>query len=233
MNEVEDARGVYTIIVRGELSRSNAALMLMTARWRMAMVCVALGLAAGLHAGEIPLSDAEMKVVDRREVLVRATLDPNHRRGTVRAAVLIDAPPSVVFHAMTRCADAFEFVPHLEACRLRDSAPDGSWGIVEHEIDFGWYTPRIRWTFRAEFERDRSITFRQVSGDFRKNEGSWELDAGADGDTTLLKYQAAIDPPAFIPNWLARTTYKRELPQMLDDLRQLCEVRHRENAPER
>lgn len=197
------------------------------------MVCVALGLAAGSHAGEIPVSDAEMQIVNRREVLVRATLDPNHRRGTVRAAVLIEAPPSVVFHAMTRCADAFEFVPHLEACRVRESAADASWGIVEHEIDFGWYTPRIRWTFRAEFVRDKSIAFRQVSGDFRKNEGSWELEAGVNGATTLLKYQAAIDPPAFIPNWLARTTYKRELPQMLDDLRQLCEIRHRENNPAR
>lgn len=197
------------------------------------MVCVALGLAAGVHAGEIPLSDAETRLLARREVLVRATLDANHRRGTVRAAVLIDAPPSVVFHAMTHCADAFEFVPHLKACRVRESAPDASFGIVEHEIDFGWYTPRIRWVFRADFVRDKSIVFRQISGDFKKNEGAWELEAGADGASTLLKYQAAIDPPSFIPNWLARSTYKRELPQMLEDLRQLCEVRHRAEAPAR
>jgi ribosome-associated toxin RatA of RatAB toxin-antitoxin module len=230
MNEVADARRVYTIIIADELFRPRAALIVMTARRRIAMVCVALGLGAGLRADEIPLSDAEARVVARREVLVRATLDANHRRGTVRAAVLIDAPPSVVFHAMTHCADAFEFVPHLKACRVRESAPDASFGVVEHEIDFGWYTPRIRWTFRAEFVRDKSITFRQISGDFKKNEGAWELEAGADGESTLLKYRAAIDPPAFIPNWLARTTYKRELPQMLDDLRQLCEVRHREAA---
>jgi uncharacterized membrane protein len=196
------------------------------------MVCAALAAAACVHAGEIPLSDAEARLVARREVLVRATLDANHRRGTVRAAVLIDAPPSVVFHAMTRCVDAFEFVPHLKSCRVLDSAPDASWGVVEHEIDFGWYTPRIRWTFRADFVPDKSIAFRQISGDFKKNEGAWELEAGADGQSTVLKYRAAIDPPGFIPNWLARSTYKRELPQMLDDLRQLCEVRHRE-APAR
>lgn len=197
------------------------------------MLCLAFGLAAGARAGEIPLSDAEARLIARREVLVRATLDANYRRGTVRAAVLIDAPPSVVFHAMTRCADAFEFVPHLKVCRVRDSAPDASWGVVEHEIDFGWYTPRIRWTFRAEFVPEKSITFRQVSGDFKKNEGAWEFEAGADGRSTVLKYRASIDPPGFIPNWLARTTYKRELPQMLDDLRQLCEARQRESAAPR
>jgi ribosome-associated toxin RatA of RatAB toxin-antitoxin module len=197
------------------------------------MVCAALAAASCVHAGEIPLSDAEARLVARREVLVRATLDASHRRGTVRAAVLIDAPPSVVFRAMTRCADAFEFVPHLKSCRVLDSAPDGRWGIVEHEIDFGWYTPRIRWTFRADFVPDESIAFRQISGDFKKNEGDWELEAGADGQSTVLKYRADIDPPGFIPNWLARSTYKRELPKMLDDLRQLCEVRHREATPPR
>jgi len=233
MNDVADGSGVCTIIIAGELFRPRAALMLMTAQRRIAIVCVALGLGAGLHAGEIQLSEAEARVVAKREVLVRATLDANHRRGTVRAAVLIDAPPAVVYRAMTRCADAFEFVPHLKACRVRDSAPDASWGIVEHEIDFGWYTPRIRWAFRAEFVPEKSITFRQVSGDFKKNEGAWEFEAGADGQNTLVKYQAAIDPPAFIPNWLARTTYKRELPQMLEDLRQLCEVRYKESTPAR
>ena len=233
MNDVADGSGVCTIIIVGELFRPRAALMLMTAQRRIAIVCVALGLGAGLHAGEIQLSEAEARVVAKREVLVRATLDANHRRGTVRAAVLIDAPPAVVYRAMTRCADAFEFVPHLKACRVRDSAPDASWGIVEHEIDFGWYTPRIRWAFRAEFVPEKSITFRQVSGDFKKNEGAWEFEGGADGVSTLVKYQAAIDPPAFIPNWLARTTYKRELPQMLEDLRQLCEVRYKESTPAR
>jgi uncharacterized membrane protein len=233
MNDVADTRGVCTIIIAGELFQASAALMLMTAQRRFAIVCVVLGLGAGLHAGEIPLSDAEARVVAKREVLVRASLDANHRRGTVRAAVLIAAPPAVVYRAMTRCADAFEFVPHLKSCRVRDSAPDASWGIVEHEIDFGWYTPRIRWTFRAEFVPEKRITFRQVSGDFKKNEGAWEFEAGADGVSTLVKYQAAIDPPAFIPNWLARTTYKRELPQMLDDLRQLCEVRYKESTPAR
>jgi ribosome-associated toxin RatA of RatAB toxin-antitoxin module len=233
MNEVAVARGVCTIIIAGEPFPPRAALMLMTALRRISTVCVALCLGVCARAGEIPLSDAEARLVARRDVLVRATLDANQRRGTVRAAVLIDAPPSVVYHAMTHCADAFEFVPHLKACKVRESAPDASWGIVEHEIDFGWYTPRIRWVFHAQFVRDKSIAFRQISGDFKKNEGTWELVASANGESTLLMYRAAIDPPAFIPNWLARTTYKRELPQMLDDLRQLCEVRYRAAASPR
>jgi uncharacterized protein YndB with AHSA1/START domain len=211
----------------------------------MKRLAVALGLAlastlasllampAIARAGEIELSAAEAKLVATGETLIRATLDPDQRRGTVRAAVLIDAPPSVVFHAMTRCTDAYEYVPHLKRCSVREAAPDGSWNTIDHEIDFGWYTPRIRWTFRADFVTDRRIAFKQVKGDFRGNEGLWELEPEAGGARTLLKYRAAIDPPGFIPNWLVRSTYKRELPRMLEDLRQLCEARHRDSAPAR
>jgi hypothetical protein len=40
----------------------------------------------------------------------------------------------------------------------------------------------------------------------------------------LLLYRAYIDPPGYVPNWLARSTFKRELPQMLTELRRRCEA---------
>jgi uncharacterized membrane protein len=94
---------------------------------------------------------------------------------------------------------------------------------VEQEIDFGWYAPRLRYVLRADLVPDQSISFRQVSGDFKANEGRWELEP-AEGERTLLRYRVYIDPPGYVPNWLARSTFKRELPQMLTDLRRFCEA---------
>ena len=45
-----------------------------------------------------------------------------------------------------------------------------------------------------------------------------------DGARTLLRYRVYIDPPGYVPNWLARSTFRRELPQMLADLRRHCEA---------
>src|SRR4029450_9877428 len=93
-----------------------------------------------------------------------------------------------------------------------------------------WYAPRIRYVFRADFVAERSIAFRQDHGDFKANEGVWEFEsahpAGATGhsERTLLRYRVLIDPPGYVPNWLARSTFKRELPQMLTDLRRHCEA---------
>ena len=194
-----------------------------TAIWRLT-ICLALAGATGAHAADFQLTPAETQKVNAREIVIRASLDSGQRRGTVRAAVKINAPPAVVFQLMSRCADAVQYVPHLRLCRVRERAPDGSSQLVDQEIDFGWYAPRLKWTFRADFVTDLSITFHQVTGDFKTNSGLWEFEAIDGGVGTLLRYRATIDPPGYVPNWLARSTFKRELPQMLTDLRRHCEA---------
>lgn len=208
----------------------HSYVMRLAGKLRSLLTILALGCGALARAGDFTLTPAETRRLEAGEVVVRAQLDSSQRRGRVRAAVRIDAPPDVVFQMMIRCADALEYVPHLRRCQVRDRAADASWVEVEHEIDFGWYAPRIRWTFRAELTTDRRIDFRQVKGDFKANEGAWELVPTPDGATTLLLYQAFIDPPGFVPNWLARSTFRRELPQMLEDLRHRCETEQTSRA---
>ncbi|HTU64682.1 MAG TPA: SRPBCC family protein [Steroidobacteraceae bacterium] len=189
---------------------------------RLFLGCAACTPAA--HAADFELTPAESARVNAGEIVIRASLDPGQRKGTARAAILIGATPDIVFQLMSRCADAVRYVPHLRLCRVRDRAADDSWQLVEHEIDFGWYAPRLKWVFRADFVPDRSIAFSQVTGDFKANYGLWEFEPVDDGKRTLLRYRAYIDPPGYVPNWLARSTFKRELPQMLTDLRQHCEA---------
>ena len=87
------------------------------------------GLCRGRRAGGRFRADARPRpsASQSDEIVIRATLDASARRGTVRAAMLIDAPPAVVFQMMTRCADAVRYVPHLRLCRVRDRAADDSW----------------------------------------------------------------------------------------------------------
>jgi uncharacterized membrane protein len=217
-NRHEPFHGLTALIFMGS-ARQWTALAL-------ALACGAWGLARGIpaRAGEITLSAAEAQHVAARHLLIRATLDSSQRRGTVRAAVRIDAPPDVVFQMLTTCADAMLYVPHMRLCRVRDHAPDNSWQLVEHEIDFGWYAPRIKYVFRADLVANRVIDFHQVSGDFKANEGRWELEPADDGSHTVLLYRAYLDPPGYIPNWVLRSRFKREMPQMLTDLRKRCET---------
>jgi len=189
-------------------------------------IALILALACARHAaaGEFTLTPAESQRVAARQIVIRAALDSSQRRGTVRAALQIDAPADIVYRMMISCPDAVAYIPHLRACRIRERGAGDSWLLVENEIDFGWYAPRLEWIFRADLVADRSITFHQVSGDFRANEGKWEFEPSPDGTRTLVLYRTYIDPPGYVPNWLARSTFKRELPQMLTELRRRCEA---------
>jgi ribosome-associated toxin RatA of RatAB toxin-antitoxin module len=194
---------------------------------------LALGLAVAwtAHGADFELTPAEAERVDRGETVIRAELDASQRRGTVRAAMLIDAPADVVFQAMNDCAQALKYVPHLRHCRVQPQSAGSNTRLVEHEIDFGWFAPRIRYVFRADLVVDRSISFRQVSGDFKTNEGIWEFEPhDGSGARTLLRYRVQIDPPGYIPNWLARSTFRRELPKMLSQLKRHCEFEQRQRT---
>src|SRR5687768_2271299 len=191
-------------------------------RWIAAVPGLLLACVPAAWGADFVLTPAEQEQLSRGETVIRANLDAGQRRGTVRAAMLIDAPPAVVFQAMTQCEDALKYVPHLRTCRMTAQPADASIRFVEHEVDFGWYAPRLKYVFRADVVSDQSITFRQVSGDFRANEGVWEFEPAGAG--TLLRYRVRIDPPGYIPNWLARSTFKRELPLMLANLKRHCEA---------
>jgi hypothetical protein len=193
-------------------------------RWIAAAFSLGLAVAPFARAADFELTPAETVRLQNDEIVIRAALEASGRRGTVRAAMLIDAPPPVVFEMMTRCVDALKYVPHLKLCRIRERAADKSWELVEHEIDLGWYAPRIKYVLRADIITNQSIAFRQVSGDFKANRGLWELAPSDLGNRTLLRYRVYLDPPGYVPTWLARSTFKRELPQMLTDLRRHCEA---------
>ena len=195
---------------------------------RTLLLCSLLlwGVRAG--AADFELTAAETARVNQGGMVIRADLDSSQRRGTVRAAMLVNATPDVVFQAMTSCADAMKFVPHLRRCRVLPQPDDGATRFVEHEIDFGWYAPKLSYVFQADVVTDRSIAFHQVRGDFRTNRGVWEFEPA--GARTLLRYRVEIDPPGYVPNWLARSTFRRELPLMLSQLKRHCEAEQGQRA---
>jgi ribosome-associated toxin RatA of RatAB toxin-antitoxin module len=160
-------------------------------------------------------------------VIVIADVDPSRPRGEVKAAVQITAGAEHVFRTLTDCEQALDFVPHLERCRVLESAPDDSWQVVEHVVDYGWYTPRIAYVFRAEHEPFARIRFTQVRGDLKVHEGTWELtpaDAEAAGPATIVTYSVRVVPRFFVPRRMLQSSLKRDLPDLMRALRARCEA---------
>jgi uncharacterized protein YndB with AHSA1/START domain len=169
------------------------------------------------------LSDANRAGLGRGEVVVEAEVTRDKPGGEVRAAVEIAASPEEVFRTLTDCSKALQFVPHLEHCQVLESAPDGSWQIVEHQVDHGWFAPKARYVFRAEYEDFRRIRFSHVSGDLRENQGTWAFTRSEDGKSTIVTYNARVVPRSYVPRWLMRSALRSDLPALLKGLRSACE----------
>ena len=115
-------------------------------------------------------------------------------------------------------------MPHLIRCDVLETAADRSWQVIAHVVNYSWYLPRASYSFRADYVPDRSVRFRHVDGDFRENEGVWELSPEGDGAATLLTYRVRLVPRFFVPQWLVRRSLQKDLPATLGALRTRCEA---------
>lgn len=190
------------------------------------MICAWLA-CSGAHAQDWVLSTEELLQLDEGKVLVPPSADRNHGDGSFRAAIEIEAPAERVFRTMTDCAQALMFVPHLERCTVLETAPDGTWQTILHEVSYDWFLPRASYVFRAEYEPFARVRFSSVRGDFRKNDGVWELIPRRDGAATIVTYRAQVVPWFYVPRWVMVAGLKRDLPALLQGLRARCELPER------
>jgi len=146
------------------------------------------------------------------EVVVHSSIDTRESRGRVSAAVRIHAQPEAIWNVMTDCERAPSFVPGLKRCRRVESAPNGAWELIEHEIKYSWLLPTIRFVFR------------RVSGDLKEEEGFWLLEATADGSATIIEYEVYVDPGFWVPQALIRRSLRKDLPVALTALRAQVET---------
>jgi hypothetical protein len=174
-----------------------------------------LTLAGAVHA------DAPDVAEQHGDVDVAVSVDSTAQSGRARAAVRIHAGRGSVWPLLTSCASAMRLVPGLVDCAVVETAPDGSWQLIRHVIDYSWYVPRLTFVFRADYRYPERISIRQVSGALRVLEGSWDLEP--DGDFTIARCSLALTPGFWVPRWLIKAALKHELPKMLRALRAAAE----------
>ncbi|HEX3847198.1 MAG TPA: SRPBCC family protein [Steroidobacteraceae bacterium] len=147
------------------------------------------------------------------DVQVTVSLDAAEQSGSAQAEVTIHARREVVWSLITSCTEALTLVPGLQACRVLETAPDGSWQRIRHVLDYSWYLPRLTYEFRASYVHPVRISIERVSGDLTTLRASWDLD-GVEGGTRA-RYAVVLVPGFWVPHWLVRAALRRDLPKML------------------
>jgi ribosome-associated toxin RatA of RatAB toxin-antitoxin module len=158
------------------------------------------------------------------QVAVRIAFQDDGSRMRVHAAVKVHATPEAIWRVLTDCEHAPNFVPGVKRCHRVQTAPDGSWDIVEQEAKYSWLMPPITCVIRAEYKRPQRIDFKLISGDLKAQEGHWTLDDPAGPEATVVEYELQVDPGFWIPRVLLRHSLRTELPAALKAVRTRSEA---------
>ena len=158
------------------------------------------------------------------DIDVEVTLDSTAQSGRADGTVRIHADRRTVWSQLASCTSALKLVKGLVACTVVETAPDHSWQLIRHVVDYSWYVPKLTFVFRADYRYPDRISIRRVSGDLRVLESSWDLEK--DGDFTIVHYKLALVPGFWVPRWLVQAALRHDLPRMLRTLRALAESQH-------
>jgi ribosome-associated toxin RatA of RatAB toxin-antitoxin module len=112
-----------------------------------------------------------------------------------------------------------QWFPAMTKLQLRPA------GEVEASFRFPWPLRTMRQRFTVEHTHG-GVRWRQLDGDFLRNEGSWRLRPLADGRTSV-RYDAVVQFRRWVPAWLMARAERRAATQLMRAL----ESRAQQTAP--
>ena len=156
-------------------------------------------------------------------MLVVADRDVRPLTVQVKLAALVDASPQAIWDVLTACEITPEYVPAVTSCESLELLDGGRAQLFVQTVKPAFFLPSFEHVFRLDYEPYSRIRVNRVSGPLAVMEGSWWLLPEADG-RILLVYQLAIDPGFPVPRFLVRGTLKRDLPRLVQAVRQRAEA---------
>ncbi len=203
-----------------------------TARARATTAAVPAPVAAWFTAGAVVLAavwlaapaaafgPGERTRLASGEPIVQVSEAPGPIDGQVDAVIDIPAPASAIYSTLTECANAPEVFPTLKSCRVIETGPRRAWDVREHKMaSWAGFLPDLSTVFRSEYEADRRITFRLVSGDVEHLDGEWRLEPLDGGTATRVTYRARVGFDLLIPGFLVRQSLTSDVPKFLGAIR--------------
>jgi hypothetical protein len=145
---------------------------------------------------------------------------------TVDVAILIHAPKETVFRILGECEIAPEYTPNVVACRRVESLNDGKSELFVQTVKPAFFIPRFEHAFRLDYFPYDRVDVHRVSGPLAQMEGTWRLLEQPDGSVLLL-HSLLLQPGFPVPRVFVRATLKRDLPIILEAIRERAEARLR------
>lgn len=189
--------------------------------------CVACALFASsvtaVAADEPDLSWLDWQALQAGKVLVRADRDVQPLTVQVKLAALVASSAQAIWDVLVACQIAPEYVPNVVSCRSLELVEDGKAQLFVQTVKPAFFLPTFEHVFRLDYYPYERIDVHRVSGPIALMEGSWWLLPQQDGKILLI-YQLAVDPGLPVPRFFVRATMKRDLPRVVQAVRERAEA---------
>ena len=143
----------------------------------------------------------------------------------VDAAIVIAADPRDIWDILVACEIAPEYVPNVVACSSLEVLDDGAAELFIQTVKPAFFIPAFEHVFRMDYTPYERIVIRRISGPIRRLDSTWHLQVRADGDV-LVSYSLDVDPGIPIPRIFVRQTLRRDLPRVLNAVRDRAQAAH-------
>ena len=133
----------------------------------------------------------------------------------------VDFPvsPDEFYDVLTNFDALPDFISGLESITVIDDTAD-AW-VVEHVVRV---MKQFTYTLAFRGTRGASLSWTQVEGPFKKNEGLWTLEPGDSGGTHAT-YSMTLEVGLFVPRSIERGLVKNDLPRLMGDWRKAADAR--------
>lgn len=189
----------------------------------VAVATLLLRAAAATAADEPDLGWIDRSVIDAHEVQVLAERGDRPLTVLVKVATLVDAPPQAIWDVLKACQIAPEYVPNVVSCRSLETLDGGRAELFLQVVKPAFFMPTFEHVFRLDYDPYRTIGVHRVSGPIERMDGSWWLLPQESGEI-LLVYELALDPGLPVPRFFVRATLKRDLPRLIQAVRERAEA---------
>ncbi len=181
---------------------------------RLAWVSASLLLAAVALPGAAAGDDG---LPPRGTVEIKSYDVPGSSTPKIVARGVMDVPAKKVWQIVSDCAHYKEHMPRVAASELLKQ--EGNVYTCKVTVSMPFPLSDLTGVTRAVHEESAAGMARRwtlVSGDYKVNEGSWEVKPLDDGQSSLVVYTVHAEPNTAVPAAIRELAQKKTLPEMFD-----------------
>ena len=171
--------------------------------------------------GELYMPDDKQRAQILAGQVLSVPIRTSKYGATVWGAIRINAPAQAIFDSIVYCNGETSAHRTMRRCTVMETGD--TYEIVEHRIKYHWYIPMQSYIYRGDYTGNTSVRFRVLEGDLKKLDGGWDLFPVEEGNGYLVRYYATIQPRIPAPRWLVRRSLKKEIPEMLQVMKNISE----------